>query len=75
MLVSFGSSGDSDGEDEQEDEGPAAAAGGPPAPKRPRKAPGPRPWGKGEKRTSRVVFIGRKLDRAELERGLRACIA
>jgi G3E family GTPase len=31
-------------------------------------------WG-GEKRGSRLVFIGRQLDKAKLERGLRACLA
>ncbi|MGE0879310.1 MAG: GTP-binding protein [Acidimicrobiia bacterium] len=34
-----------------------------------------RPWRPGEARVSRVVFIGRRLDRAELEAGLRACRA
>ena len=32
-------------------------------------------WGEGEQRNSRMVFIGRNLDRAELESGLRACMA
>ena len=32
-------------------------------------------WKDGEKRFSRIVFIGRKLDEAELERGFKACIA
>ncbi len=33
-----------------------------------------RPWGDAERR-SRLVFIGRKLDRAELEAGFESCIA
>ncbi|KAG2448021.1 hypothetical protein HYH02_007049 [Chlamydomonas schloesseri] len=33
-----------------------------------------RPWGADEPRVSRFVFIGRNLDRAELEAGLRACL-
>jgi G3E family GTPase len=33
-----------------------------------------RPWREGEDRTNRLVFIGRDLDRAELERGFRACL-
>jgi len=32
------------------------------------------PWGEAE-RTSKLVFIGRNLDRAELEQSLRACLA
>ena len=32
------------------------------------------PWG-AEKRASRLVFIGRNLDKAKLERGLRGCLA
>jgi G3E family GTPase len=34
-----------------------------------------RPWGAGESRTNRLVFIGRNLDRDELERSFRACLA
>jgi G3E family GTPase len=34
-----------------------------------------RPWREDEKRISRLVFIGRNLDRAALERGFLACIA
>ncbi|MGD9815309.1 MAG: GTP-binding protein [Hyphomonadaceae bacterium] len=34
-----------------------------------------REWRDGEPRTSRLVFIGRKLDRAELEAGFAACAA
>ena len=34
-----------------------------------------RPWKDGEKRQSRVVFIGRKLDREKLERTFSACAA
>jgi G3E family GTPase len=34
-----------------------------------------RPWRDGEDRRNRVVFIGRNLDRVELEAGLRACLA
>ena len=33
-----------------------------------------RPWGDGP-RGSRLVFIGRKLDRNELEAGFESCIA
>jgi G3E family GTPase len=33
-----------------------------------------RPWGPDELRSSRLVFIGRNLDRAELEQGFRACL-
>jgi G3E family GTPase len=33
-----------------------------------------KPWGS-EPRTNRLVFIGRKLDRAELEAGFRRCLA
>ncbi len=32
------------------------------------------PWRDGESRRSRLVFIGRDLDRAELEAGFRACL-
>jgi G3E family GTPase len=34
-----------------------------------------RPWNAGETRTSQVVFIGRNLDRAELNEGFRSCLA
>ena len=34
-----------------------------------------RPWGADEKRASQLVFIGRRLDRAELEQGFRSCLA
>jgi G3E family GTPase len=33
-----------------------------------------RPWA-GEERANTLVFIGRGLDRAELEAGFRACLA
>lgn len=33
------------------------------------------PWKADEPRTNRLVFIGRKLDRAELEASFRACVA
>ena len=32
-----------------------------------------RPWEDGEARTSRLVFIGKQLNRAELEAGFEAC--
>ncbi|ALK09666.1 CobW family GTP-binding protein [Blastochloris viridis] len=34
-----------------------------------------REWAEGERRSSRLVFIGRKLDRAKIEAGFSACIA
>jgi G3E family GTPase len=34
-----------------------------------------RPWKDGEKRESRLVFIGRELDREKLERTFKACEA
>jgi G3E family GTPase len=34
-----------------------------------------RPWKDGEKRESRLVFIGRDLDREKLENSFKACIA
>jgi len=34
-----------------------------------------RGWHAGEKRQSRIVFIGRNLDAADLERGFKACVA
>ncbi|NJL08850.1 MAG: GTP-binding protein [Methylacidiphilales bacterium] len=34
-----------------------------------------RPWNDGERRSSRLVFIGRKLDRAKIESGFSACVA
>lgn len=34
-----------------------------------------RPWGPGEKRLNRLVFIGRNLDRQELNASFRACMA
>jgi G3E family GTPase len=34
-----------------------------------------RPWREGEKRSSRLVFIGRNLDREKLERTFAACAA
>ncbi|MFN9355751.1 MAG: CobW family GTP-binding protein [Alphaproteobacteria bacterium] len=34
-----------------------------------------RPWKEGEKRFSRIVFIGRNLDEAELQAGFAACVA
>ena len=34
-----------------------------------------RPWAAGAARTSRLVFIGRALDRHELEAGLESCVA
>jgi G3E family GTPase len=33
-----------------------------------------RPWGRQEKRTNKMVFIGRNLDRAELEAEFNACL-
>ena len=36
-------------------------------------APGA-PWADGETRRNRLVFIGRNLDRAELEKGFRSCL-
>lgn len=33
-----------------------------------------RPWGASEKRQTRMIFIGRKLDRKELEAGFEACV-
>ncbi len=33
------------------------------------------PWAPGERRRNRLVFIGRNLDRAALERGFRSCLA
>jgi G3E family GTPase len=33
-----------------------------------------RPWGASEARTNKLVFIGRKLDRGELEAAFRACL-
>lgn len=33
------------------------------------------PWRSGESRRNRMIFIGRNLDRAELEAGFRACLA
>ncbi|PRC44172.1 cobalamin biosynthesis protein CobW [Mycobacterium sp. ITM-2017-0098] len=33
-----------------------------------------RPWGESEERTNRLVFIGRNLDRAELESAFRECL-
>ncbi len=34
-----------------------------------------RPWGKKERRHNSLIFIGRKLDRAGLEAGFKACLA
>lgn len=34
-----------------------------------------REWQKGETRTNTLIFIGRKLDRAELNEGFKACLA
>ena len=33
-----------------------------------------KPWGDGEERRNRMVFIGRNLDRQDLERRFKACI-
>jgi G3E family GTPase len=33
-----------------------------------------RPWGPEEPRINKLIFIGRNLDRAELDRGFRACL-
>ena len=34
-----------------------------------------RPWEDSGSRVSQLIFIGRDLDRGELEQGLRACLA
>jgi G3E family GTPase len=34
-----------------------------------------RPWGKKEQRHNSLIFIGRRLDRAKLEAGFKACLA
>lgn len=34
-----------------------------------------KPWGPGEPRINRLCFIGRNLDRKELEESFKACIA
>jgi len=34
-----------------------------------------RPWGKGEERENKLIFIGRKLNRERLEDGFRKCLA
>jgi len=34
-----------------------------------------RPWGEGERRTNRLVFIGRKLNREEIMASFKACVA
>jgi G3E family GTPase len=34
-----------------------------------------RPWAKAEERGNKMIFIGRNLDRAQLEEGFRACLA
>ena len=34
-----------------------------------------KPWGDGDRRVSQLIFIGRDLDRGELEQGLRKCLA
>ena len=34
-----------------------------------------RPWGEGEKRESRIVFIGRNLPREKIEAGFQGCLA
>jgi len=34
-----------------------------------------RPWGRGEERENRLIFIGRKLNRERLEEGFRKCLA
>jgi len=34
-----------------------------------------RPWHEGEKRESRIVFIGRNLDEAKIRKGFESCIA
>jgi G3E family GTPase len=34
-----------------------------------------RPWQEGEKRVNKLVFIGKNLNRAELEASFRACLA
>jgi G3E family GTPase len=33
-----------------------------------------RPWN-GDQRSNKLIFIGRNLDRAELEEGFRSCLA
>jgi G3E family GTPase len=34
-----------------------------------------RPWGAHERRSTRLVFIGRELDAAALREGLQGCVA
>jgi G3E family GTPase len=34
-----------------------------------------RPWAEGERRESRIVFIGRNLPGEKIEAGFRACVA
>jgi G3E family GTPase len=34
-----------------------------------------RPWKEGERRESRLVFIGRELDEAKLRAGFESCLA
>lgn len=34
-----------------------------------------KPWGSSEKRLNKLVFIGRNLDRAELNKNFKACLA
>ncbi len=34
-----------------------------------------RPWGKTEERENKLIFIGRNLNRQELEEGFRKCLA
>ena len=34
-----------------------------------------KPWDKAEKRINKLVFIGRNLDKAELNNNFRACLA
>lgn len=34
-----------------------------------------KPWAPGQKRTNRIVFIGRNLDREQLNSSFRACLA
>ena len=34
-----------------------------------------RPWKEGESRTNRLIFIGKNLDREEIQKAFEACVA